>query len=79
MTGYDQKNVARVLERISDSNGCTKEAIAATINCLKRAEDETNARLTTIKWVAGIPFAMALYMAQKGIEPKFEFLFSYAL
>jgi hypothetical protein len=79
MTGYDQKNVARVLERMPDSDTCTKESLAAIHNCLKRAEDETNARVTTVKWVAGIPFAIALYMVQKGIEPKFEFLFSYAL
>lgn len=79
MTGYEQKNVARVLVRMTNSEACTKESIAAIHNCLKRAEDETNARLTTVKWVAGIPFAIALYMAQKAIEPTFEYLLSYAL
>ena len=35
--------------------------------------------MTTIKWVAGITFAIAVYLGQKGLDAKDGGLISYAL
>lgn len=79
LTGYSRKDVNRVLERIPDLNSCTKETLPALQSCLQRAEEDTKARLTTIKWAAGTVFALALYIGQKGFDLKDGNLISSAL
>jgi hypothetical protein len=68
LTGYSAKEIERVLEQIPKNGGYSKNIIQATKSHLLRAEGDTKARLTTIKWVAGIPYAISIYMAQKGLD-----------
>lgn len=68
LTGYSAKEIERVLEQIPKSGDYSKNTIQATKSHLQRAEGDTKARLTTIKWVAGIPYAISIYMAQKGLD-----------
>jgi hypothetical protein len=79
LTGYSRKDVKCVVDRIPDIYSCTKATLTALQSCLQRAEDDTKARLTTIKWVAGAAFALAVFLGQKGFDLKDESLISYAL
>jgi hypothetical protein len=79
LTGYNRKDVSRVVERMPDLYSCMKETLPALQSCLQRAEDDTKARLTTIKWAAGTVFALAVYLGQKGFDLKDGSLISYAL
>jgi hypothetical protein len=79
LTGYNRKDVKRVVDRMPDLYSCIKGTLTALQSCLQRAEEDTKARLTTIKWVAGAAFALALYLGQKGFDLKDGTLISYAL
>ncbi len=79
LTGYSSKNVSRVLERMPELHSCRRELFPSVQSCLLRAEEDTKARLTTIKWVAGSAFALALLMGQKGLELKDGDIVAYAV
>lgn len=79
LTGYMRSDVNRVVDRMPDLNACAKGALTALQGCLQRAEEDTKSRVTTIKWVAGAAFALALYLGQKGFDLKEGSLISYAL
>lgn len=80
LTGYTQKDVIQVVERLPDLlSSCSKNTLPAIQSCLQRDEEDTKARLTTIKWVAGITAAIAVYLGQKGLDAKDGGLISYAL
>lgn len=68
LTGYSVKEIDLVLEHIPKITDYSKNTLQATRSHLQRAEGDTKARLTTIKWVAGIPYAVSVYMAQKGLD-----------
>ena len=79
LTGYSAKNVSRVIGRIPEVYTCNLQSISALQQCLQRAEDDTKARLTAIKWVAGWVFALALLVGQKGFDLKDGTMLGYAL
>jgi hypothetical protein len=79
LTGYSAKDVRRVIERMSDRPLGHRDHFPALLNCLQRAEEDTKARLTTIKWVAGSVFAFALLVGQKGFDLKDGNIMGYAL
>jgi CDP-diglyceride synthetase len=78
LTGYNQKNVARILERMPDLCSCSSKNLSAIQSCLQRAEDETKSRITTLKWTAGTCFAVAVYLAQQGFNSQNNELFGSA-
>jgi hypothetical protein len=78
LTGYSRKDVDRVTARMPDIRLCTKEKVSAIQGCIQRAEEETKSRLTPIKWLAGTAFAVAIYLAQKGIDLKSGEMVGYA-
>lgn len=79
LTGYTSKNVSRVLDRMPELHSCGREFFPSVQSCLLRAEEDTKARLTTIKWVAGSAFALALLMGQKGLDLKDGDILVYAV
>lgn len=79
LTGYSQNDVSCVVERMPDLHACRQELLVAIQSCLQRAEEDTKARLTTIRWFAGSAFALALLLGQKGLDLKDGTLLSYAL
>lgn len=79
LTGYTSKDVDRVLDRMSELHACRRELFPAVQSCLARAEEDTKARLTTIKWVAGSVFALAVLLGQKGLDLKDGNILGYAL
>lgn len=78
LTGYSRKDAGRVIARMPNLHLCTKETISAVQGCIQRAEEETKSRLTTIKWLAGTSFAVAIYLAQKGVDLKSGEMVGYA-
>lgn len=66
LTGFSAKEVERVFEQMPKIAEYSNHTIQAIKNHLKRAEGDTKTRVTTIKWAAGIPYAIAIFMAQKG-------------
>jgi hypothetical protein len=79
LTGYTAKDVSLVIGRVPELYQCNREHFPALQQCLQRAEDDTKARLTAIKWVAGSVFALALLVGQKGFDLKDGDLLGYAL
>lgn len=79
LTGYSAQDVSRVIGRLIEVYPHNREHFPALQQCLQRAEDDTRARLTAIKWVAGSVFAFALLMGQKGFDLKDGTLLGYAL
>jgi hypothetical protein len=66
LTGFSANEVDRVFVQMPILTGCSKVTFQAIKSHLQRAEGDTKARLTTIKWAAGIPYAIFIYLAQKG-------------
>ena len=79
LTGYSAKDVSRVIGRLPEVYPCNREHFPALQQCLQRAEEDTKARLTAIKWVAGSVFAFALLVGQKGFDLKDGTMLGYAL
>lgn len=79
LTGYSAKDVSRVIGRMPEVYPCKREHFPALQQCLQRAEDDTKARLTAIKWVAGAVFALAVLVGQKGFDLKDGTMLGYAL
>lgn len=70
LTGYSQKNVQAVLNRMDSSYLYSSRSLSAIQSCLLRAEDDTKSRLSTLKWTAGTGFAFAVYLAQQGFTSR---------
>lgn len=79
LTGYKARKVSQILDRMPELHSRGTELFPAVQSCLLRAEDDTKARATTIKWVAGSAFAVALLLGQKGLELNDGNMLSYAL
>lgn len=79
LTGYNSKQVSQVLDRMPELHSREREFFPAVQSCLLRAEEDTKARATTIKWVAGSTFALALLLGQKGVDLKDGNILAYAL
>lgn len=79
LTGYSSKDVDRVLGQMPEFHSCRREVLPAVQGCLGRAEEDTKARVTTIKWVAGSVYAVALFLGQKGFDLKDGNILGYAL
>jgi hypothetical protein len=79
LTGYTPRDVDQVLDRMAALHACGRELFPAIQSCLARAEEDTRARLTSTKWVAGSVFALALFLGQKGLDLKDGDILGYAL
>jgi len=79
LTGYNSKQVSQVLDRMPELHSREREFSPAVQSCLLRAEEDTKARATTIKGVAGSTFALALLLGQKGGDLKDGNILAYAL
>ena len=79
LTGYTPRDVDQVLDRMAAFNAYDRQLFPAIQSCLARAEEDTKARLTTTKWVAGSVFALALFLGEKGLDLKDGDILGYAM
>ncbi len=79
LSGYSSQQVRDVCSRSSWNVDRRPEFAAQVAACLTRAETETNARLTAIRWVIGAITAAAAYLVKRGIDAKDAEWLGYAL
>jgi hypothetical protein len=70
LPGHESEHVSHVLTRLGGLRTLSREAVGVFRALVVRAEELSKQRVTALKWLVGVGWAIAIYLAQKGFDAK---------
>jgi hypothetical protein len=67
-TGYDAKALARTFDSVVSCLPRTEHEFSFVNEHLRRGEESLKRRIVALRWTAGAMWAIALYIAQRGVD-----------
>jgi hypothetical protein len=69
-TAYSTQNLRKAYERLEGLASVQRDAIEPLTKLLDHAEQQAAQRLSSLKWMIGVAWAVAVYLGQRGFEEK---------